>query len=37
MNKPYMRVNQSYATLTRLYALCEVFGVQLYKNNARVL
>ena len=37
MNHPYARVNQPYATLTHVSALCEIFGVQLYKNNARVL
>ena len=34
MNQPYARVNQPYAMLT---ALREMFGVQLYKNNARAL
>ena len=34
MNQPYTRVNQPYAILITLTsALCEVFGVQLYKNN----
>ena len=37
MNQPCARVNQPYATLTLASALREVFGVQLYKNNARVL
>ena len=37
MNQPYPRVNQSYATLTLASALREMFGVQLYKNNARAL
>ena len=37
MNQPYARVNQPYATLTLVSALREMFGVQLYKNNARVL
>ena len=35
MNQPYARVNQPYATLTLASALREMFGVQLYKNNAR--
>ena len=30
-------MNQPYATLTLASALCEMFGVQLYKNNARAL
>ena len=37
MNQPYARVNQPYATLTLPSALREMFGVQLYKNNARAL
>ena len=37
MNQPYARVNQPYATLTLESALREMFGVQLYKNNARAL
>ena len=37
MNQPYARVNQPYATLTLASPLREMFGVQLYKNNARVL
>ena len=37
MNLPYARVNQPYATLTLASALREMFGVQLYKNNARAL
>ena len=37
MNQPYARVNQPYATLTLASALHEMFGVQLYKNNARAL
>ena len=37
MNQPYVRVNQPYAMLTLASALCEMFGVQLYKNNARAL
>ena len=37
MNQPYTRVNQPYATLTLASALREMFGVQLYKNNARAL
>ena len=37
MNQPYARVNQPYATLTLAPALREMFGVQLYKNNARAL
>ena len=37
MNQPYARVNQPYATLTLALALREMFGVQLYKNNARAL
>ena len=37
MNQPYARVNQPYATLTLASALREMFAVQLYKNNARVL
>ena len=36
MNQPYASVNQPYATLTLASALREMFGVQLYKNNARV-
>ena len=35
MNQPYARVNQLYATLTLASPLREMFGVQLYKNNAR--
>ena len=35
MNQPYPRVNQAYATL--MSALREMFGVQLYKNNAHAL
>ena len=35
MNQLYARVNQPYATLTS--PLREMFGVQLYKNNARAL
>ena len=35
MNQPYASVNQPYATLTLASALREMFGVQLYKNNAR--
>ena len=34
MNQPYARVNQPYAMLTLPSALREMFGVQLYKNNA---
>ena len=34
-NQPRARVNQPYATLTLASALREMFGVQLYKNNAR--
>ena len=30
-------MNQPYAMLTLASALCEMFGVQLYKNNARAL
>ena len=30
-------MNQPYATLTLVSALREMFGVQLYKNNARAL
>ena len=37
MNQPYARVNQPYAMLTLVSALREMFGVQLYKNNARAL
>ena len=37
MNQPYVRVNQPYAALTLASALREMFGVQLYKNNARAL
>ena len=37
MNQPYARLNQPYATLTLASALREMFGVQLYKNNARAL
>ena len=37
MNQPYARVNQPYATLTLGSALREIFGVQLYKNNAHAL
>ena len=37
MNQPYTRVHQPYATLTLASALREMFGVQLYKNNARAL
>ena len=37
MNQPYARVNQPYAMLTLASALLEMFGVQLYKNNARAL
>ena len=37
MNQPYAHVNQPYATLTLASALREMFGVQLYKNNARAL
>ena len=37
MNQPYARVNQPYTTLTLASALREMFGVQLYKNNARAL
>ena len=37
MNQPYARVNQPYATLTLASVLREMFGVQLYKNNARAL
>ena len=37
MNQPYACVNQRYATLTLASALREMFGVQLYKNNARAL
>ena len=37
MNQPYGRLNQPYATLTLASALRKMFGVQLYKNNARAL
>ena len=37
MNQPYARVNQLYETRTLASALREMFGVQLYKNNARAL
>ena len=37
MNQPYARINQPYATLTLASALREMFGVQLYKNNAHAL
>ena len=37
MNQPFARVNQPYATLTLASPLREIFGVQLYKNNARAL
>ena len=37
MNQPNARVNQPYATLTLASALREMFGVQLYKNNAHAL
>ena len=35
MNQPYARVNQPYATLRLASVPREMFGVQLYKNNAR--
>ena len=35
MNQPYARVNQPYASVAS--ALREMFGVQLYRNNARAL
>ena len=34
---PVWKMNQPYATLTLASALREMFGVQLYKNNARAL
>ena len=37
LNEPYARVNQPYVTLMLASALREMFGVQLYKNNARAL
>ena len=37
MNQPYARVNQPYAKLRLASALHEMFGVQLYKNNAHAL
>ena len=37
MNQPNARVNQPYTTLRLASALREMFGVQLYKNNARAL
>ena len=37
MNQPYARVNQPYTALSLASALREMFGVQLYKNNARAL
>ena len=37
MNQPYGCINQPYVTLTLTSALREVLGVQLYKNNARML
>ena len=37
MNQPYARVNQPYAMITLASPLREMFGVQLYKNNARAL
>ena len=37
MNQPCACVNHPYATLTLALALREMFGVQLYKNNARAL
>ena len=37
MNQPYARVNQPYATLMLASPLREMFGVQLYKNNAHAL
>ena len=37
MNQPYARVNQPYAMHTLASALREMFRVQLYKNNARML
>ena len=37
MNQPHALVNQRYATLTLASALREMFGMQLYKNNARAL
>ena len=37
MNQTYACVNQPYAMLTLASALREVFGVQLYKNNAHML
>ena len=37
MNQSYARVNQPCATFTLVSALREMFGVQLYKNNARAL
>ena len=37
MNQPYARVNQPYVMLTLVSVLREMFGVQLYKNNARAL
>ena len=37
MNQSYARVNQPYARLTLASSLREMFGVQLYKNNARAL
>ena len=37
INQPYARANQPYGTHMLASALCEMFGVQLYKNNARTL
>ena len=37
MNQSYAHVNQPYTTFTLASELREVFGVQLYKNNARTL
>ena len=37
MNQPYARINQPYAMLMLASPLREMFGVQLYKNNACAL
>ena len=37
MNQPNAAVNQAYATLTLVSAPRGVFGVELYKDNARTL
>ena len=37
INQPYGRVHQPYATHTLASALREMFGMQMYKHNARAL